>query len=393
MKHVVIVGGGASGIYAGIKLKQTLSDKVEVTILEKNDRIGKKVIASGNGKCNITNVTPLTKQIYNNKLAFDIYNNYLPTEFISDLNALGLLTTVDTAGRVYPYSESSNTVMSILLKAINDLGIKVLTSTKVYDIISKENYVLIKTTTGDFVADSVIISTGSAAFQKEGSALYNAHLNKLNLYMIPIKSGLVGLKVSTRKEINPLSSCSGVRQKGLVKLINSKNEVVFEEYGEIQFKDDGISGIVIMNASTVISRSTDKLKLVVDFFSKYKEEELVNMFKKTVSIHDATIGLLNKQLNLKIIDMLNNKNIESYFKLAKNFEIKYISTYELDKAQVAIGGVDIECVNSDLSLKTNKNIYITGELLDIDGLCGGYNLHLAFASGKIVSDAISKLYR
>ncbi len=392
MKKVIIVGGGPSGIYAAITIKKQLGNKVNVTILEKNERIGKKIIASGNGKCNITNISELNDLVYNNCLAKELYNEYPPLKFIEDLQELGLLVVKDKTGRVYPYSESSNTVMSIFLKELENLDVDVKTFTKVIDIKETSNGVIVKTTTDTYICDELIIASGSPASLKDSEVIkYNNHLNNLKMKMNKLNPGLVGLKTNTRKDGGvDFSSCSGVRQKGIVKLINKFNYVVFEEEGEIQFKENGLSGIVIMNAASIISRSNEPLKLEIDFFNAYKEEELIKILSKFKgkSLESITVGLLHKKLNLKIIELIKEKTIENFVKLAKHFPVEYISTYDFSFAQVAVGGVDISNLNSDLSLKNYQNIYITGELLDIDGLCGGYNMHMAFVTGRHAGLAI-----
>ncbi len=395
MRKVAIIGAGASGILSALNLKKQLNDNVDIYLLEKNARIGKKIITSGNGKCNLTNETLLEDNIYNNKFASKIYNELKPTQLRKFLLECGLFTKTDSMNRVYPLTESSSTVMDILLMQLNNYNVHIYTDTLVTSISKEKNKYLVDTSNDSFLVDDVIISIGSNASIKNLTiAKHYEILTKLGLNLTNIKPGLVGLKVKK----NEISGFSGIRQKSKVILSNGK-KVLFEELGEVQFKDDGISGIVVMNASSIISRNNhNDIMLKLDLLPMYEKKDLVNNLQMIVSnneliLKDLLHGLLPKMISNKICTILEKKHmltIENFIDMAKSYELTILDTYGFEYAQVCVGGLSIDNINDNLELKKYPNIYITGEVLDIDGLCGGYNLEFAFASGYVASMAICK---
>ena len=393
MKHVAIIGGGASGIFSALHLKKLFNNQIEVTIFEKNSRIGRKILASGNGKCNLTNETTLENNIYNNELANRIYNEFPPIKLREYFDTLGLFTKTDQSNRVYPQTESSNSVVDIMLLHLKKNNIFVLTDETVIDIKKQNNKYLVKTKKIEKAFDYIIISTGSKASSKLGSNNEGYDiLKKLNINITSLKPGLVGIK--TKKQ--DVSTLSGIRQKAIVKLFDNNN-IIFEESGEVQFKDEGISGIVVMNASSIIARTNNNIKITLDLLPNYKEDELINKIQhisklnKNISLKELTYGILPKMLANKICDILkNNLSIENFVNLTKNYPITIEGTYGFDNAQICVGGIELSELKDTLELKKHPNIYTTGEVINIDGLCGGYNLQFAFASSYVATNAIYK---
>lgn len=391
MKHVAIIGGGASGIFSALYLKKLFNNQIDITIFEKNSRIGRKILASGNGKCNLSNQTLLVDNIYNNEFATKIYNEFPPIKLREYLDTLGLFTKLDQANRVYPQTESSNSVLDLMLLHLKNANVIIKTEETVLDIKKQNNKYLVSTKNTSDLFDYVIISTGSKASSKLGSNNEGYDiLKKLNVNITPLKPGLVGIK--TKKQ--DVSTLSGIRQKAIVKLYDN-DKVIFEELGEVQFKDEGISGIVVMNASSIIARASSNVNMTLDLLPNYDKEELIEKLKyiqslnKNISLKELSHGILPKMLANKICDMLKDKlNIKEFVNLSKNYPINVEGTYGFDNAQICVGGVDLKELNENLELKKHPNIYATGEVLDIDGLCGGYNLQFAFASGFVAANAI-----
>lgn len=397
MKTVAIIGAGPSGIMAALTLKEQFNNDIDILLFEKNNRIGKKIIVSGNGKCNITNDDLDDLYIYNNDFAKKIVQKYTPNMLKEQLLKWGIFTKTDNSSRVYPLTESANTVMEMLLLQLNQLQINIKTSTIVTKI-NQENDKYIINTLSDgmsksYSVDYVIVSTGGKSSKIHGSNGEGYKLlEDLNVTITKVKPGLVGLKL---KE-NEISGLSGIRQKACVKLYEN-DCCIYSELGEIQFKNDGISGIVVMNASSIIARSNYKLSIVIDFLPNFENAKLIEKLNMVLNsnsklnFEDLTHGLLPKALSIKICNILKMKNdltVTSFVKLAKNYTVDIIDTYGFDASQVSVGGVNIEEVLENLELVKYKNIYVVGELLDVDGLCGGYNMHFAFASGAVVSDDI-----
>lgn len=393
MKHIAIIGGGASGIFSALHLKKLFNNQIDITIFEKNSRIGRKILASGNGKCNLSNETILDNNIYNNELATKIYNEFPPIKLREYFDTLGLFTKVDQSNRVYPQTESSNSVLDLMLLHLNKAKVNILTNEIVVDIKKQNNKYLVKTKNIEKQFDYVIISTGSKATSKLGSNNEGYDiLKKLNINITPLKPGLVGIK--TKKQ--DVSTLSGIRQKAIVKLYDN-NKVIFDELGEVQFKDEGISGIVVMNASSIIARTNNNLKMSLDLLPNLNKDELINKLEyisnlnNNISLKELTHGILPKMLANKICDNLkDNLNIRNFVKLSKNYPITIEGTYGFDNAQICVGGIDLSELKDTLELKKHPNIYVTGEVIDIDGLCGGYNLQFAFASSYVVTNAIYK---
>lgn len=388
-KKVAIIGAGPSGIIAAINI----SKYTDVVIFEKMPRMGKKIIASGNGKCNLTNMKPLNNNTYNNELARKSYNKYNPKMFREDLLKLGILTKEDIENRVYPITNSSNSVMDNFLYHLENNNVLIYTNTIVLEIKKnddKYNIITLDTIYKDF--DYVIVATGGKSNKQLGSDGEGYKLlEKLNVEHTRLCPGLVGIK--TQKD--DIKGLDGVRQKAAVTLIDNNN-IIFNELGEVQFKKDGISGIVVMNASSIIARKKVFPKLYLDLVPSISEDELIT-YLKNIKVLNSKMDILRllkavlpKMLAQNIYNKLGEKDIESYVSYIKHFELKIIDTYGFDTSQVTVGGIKINEINDDFELKKYRNIYVIGEVLDVDGLCGGYNLHFAFASGTLASNSILK---
>lgn len=385
MKNVAIIGGGASGIINAITLNKYFKGHIQITIFEKNPRIGKKIIASGNGKCNLTNKEKLQDYVYNNQFAKKIYQKLPPNKLCDYLLEMGLFTKTDQMMRVYPLTESSKTVLDMMLLNLNQKNIHIYTNTFVEEITQANNQYIVKANNQEYQFDDVVICIGSIASTKTLENHYQLFKN-MNIKITKILPGLVGLKTSKSQ----IKGLNGIRHKAKVTLYDNK-QIVFEQLGEIQFKDDGISGIVIMNASSIIARTKKSLTLVVDLLPTYQKEELKTIYQNLnfkLPLKQLLYGLLPKQIVELICSMIVDLTIDNFIEIAKNYQIDIIGNYGFPNAQVAIGGYSVDQINEDLELKAYPNMYICGEALDVDGLCGGYNLQFAFASGYVVANAI-----
>lgn len=368
---IAIIGGGASGISAAISIKRH-NPNIDVTILERFDRIGKKVLATGNGKCNIGNIN-LDSSYYNDDFVNTLINNMPLNDYLSYLESLGIYLKCDSEGRLYPYSDSSKTVMDILLRNLLELKCEVIHNFNVTDVIKTNNG--FKVTSEDkrtMFFNKVIFSYGSSAQTKE------VRISKvLSMFGHTIKKtipALVPLKVAER-----VKDLSGLRFKAKVDLyVNDKFK--YSEVGEVLFKDEGIGGIVILNVSRYID-NTKSNKLVLNFINdlsfnidsyieKNKDLEIVNILE----------GIVHKALAHKLKGSV--KEVSDIKKVLRNFTLNVTGDYGISFSQISKGGVETKEVNPTTfeSLKI-KDLYIIGEALNIDGACGGYNLYFALASG------------
>lgn len=359
MKKVAIIGAGALGIVSAIMLK----DDFKVTLIEKNNKLGKKILASGNGKCNFTNISD-KKGKYNNDFALDIVNYFDSQKTLEFFSNLGLVYKIDEENRVYPLSESSQTVLDVFKKNLN--GVRILLDSRVNRIVVNENdiEVFYKNVIESF--DYVICASGSLA-SNLGSEYAYSYLKSLNINITDLNSGLSSLVLKEN-----VSSLNGVRCKCLVNLY--KDDIhVYKEYGEVLFKEDGIGGIVILNVSSIINREKGNYKISLD----------LSYGACNYSSNNDLIGMVHP----KIKDYMVANNLNDITDL--NFIVTSTSKHE--NAQVICGGVKIEELNNNLSWKKDNRIYLGGELIDCDGLCGGYNLQFAFSCAKVISDSIKKI--
>lgn len=403
MKKVTIVGAGSSGLMASIYLKEQVIKNnldLEIILLEKNDRVGKKILSTGNGKCNFSNYLLEPKYYNNPEFVKPILESFSCTDLTEWFLQKGLISKVDKEGRVYPITENASSVLDIFRLELEKYNIRTHTSFTVKSIKQKSNGYIISDGKNDIYTDYLVISTGGLSAPVLGSSGDLHRLLKgLDINITKMQPGLVGIK--TDKE--SIRSLSGLRTKSLVRLYED-NKLIHEEFGEIQFKDDGISGIVVMNVASKI-RNLDNAKIEVDLLPTLREEDIYNYLDNkqkeygNFSVSQLLVGLLPNVLALKVLKDLNLKDdmkikhlrkeeFEKIIKIVKKYPFKVVSLYGYDRSQVTVGGVDLKELNENLELKKLPNIFLCGEILDIDGMCGGYNLQFAFSSAVYVSKAI-----
>lgn len=342
---VGIIGAGASGLLLATKLEKL---NIEYMLFNAG-KVGRKILASGNGRCNICHNSYTSKDYFNNPLAIKVLDNSYK-DVLNYLEELEIYTKCDNEGRMYPISESSQSVLNILLSNIHNKIIDL----EIKEISSRSGKYYFNGCYGPF--DKVVIATGSIASFKKPYFSYE-YIDKLGIKFNPFKPSLVGF--TTMKKIKAMS---GARAKCHATLLQNQ-EVIHEEDGEVIFKDNGISGIVIMNLSGYYAH----LKSKADVFVK-----LDFSYGKDYKSYDSII-------QPKILAYLEENQINPH-----SLYIPISGVYDFEFAQVCVGGIDISMMNDNLSLKKDKNIYVMGEVLDIDAICGGYNLLFAFASSLYV---------
>ena len=406
MSDVAIIGGGASGLFCAIYIKHLLNkldiNNTNITIYERLEKTGKKLLATGNGKCNFSN-KHTSKEKYNNpEFVEPLLKKFNYKHLREFLEELGLYTVVDSEGRAYPQSETANSVLDILRTKIKIEGITESCNTDIKKITYLNGKYILETNRNQKMqADYLVMATGGKACPIHGSNGSGYVLLKpFKHKIVDPRPGLVSIKTDP----NQVKSLAGIRVKANVLVYDKKKKsVVWQEAGEVLFKPDGLSGIVMMQASTFMQRNNGSYKIYLDLCPNYTEEAIVldltkrfEMFKG-FEISQLLTGMFNKMLNLAIlkkakidlsghVSKLTKKDILKIAKVIKEFEFDYDGTFDFDKAQVTIGGVDLTEVNRlTLESKKSDNLYIIGELLDIDGECGGFNLQWAFTSGVIAA--------
>ena len=385
---VAIVGGGASGVLCAILIKMNRPDIV-LDLYEQNDRLMKKLLQTGNGMCNLDNVNSNDYKNYNTELISNVVSKYDFTVVTKIFKQLGLITMIDNEGRCYPHSRKANSVVDVLLANLNLNGVNINVNTLVMSINQYSNQFVINMNKN---YDVVVMATGGCAGI---NYFYNTKMlaKEFGFGWKKETPSLVALKV--RENVKGLS---GIRVKAKVKYYTKLvgqdlkyYELVEERSGEVLFKDEGLSGIVIYEISRKLNVGRSN-KIVLDLFEEYTIDDLQKIieanYHKFINPIDALIGIVPKMISYDIAKRCNN-DVRKFANCLKNYEFIILNTYDFDQAQVMRGGIDLDNIDiNTFEAKEIKNLYCIGEALNVDGTCGGYNLHFAWASAISAADAI-----
>lgn len=386
---IAVIGGGASGIAAAIYAKR-ICNKNSVTVLERSDRVLKKLLATGNGRCNLSNtsISPENYFSHTPKEVSKILDAFPPEEERQFFKSLGILLCEENC-RIYPYSRRANAVSDALRAECEHLGIKVRTGSFVNKIERKGNGFSVL---GEFF-DKVIISCGGGSapsFGTDGNSF--KLLKELGHTITPLSYALSPVKVKEN-----VTKLKGIRVHCRVSLIN-KGEVIRSESGELQLTDYGLSGIAIMQLSRLCKKgSLIKVDLMPEFSQKELESLLLQRTRdfSHLKADDFLTGFLHKILGQYILDRCHiNKNIfagefspQNIKALAnelKSLSFSVESVLGKEQSQATSGGALLSEFDTDtLESKKLPGLYCTGEALDCVGDCGGYNLHWAWATAYI----------
>ncbi len=386
--EVIIIGGGASGMVSAIK---ALENNHQVTILEKNNKVLKKLLVTGNGRCNYWNTEMNLDKYYTDDFAaLETILKLNKDQVLPFFRGLGIVEK-NINGYYYPYSNQATSIYNALYNKVINLKGKIITDINVLDIVKKDKF-LITTDKGMFKADKVILATGSKVRSDESGYVL---AQKLGHSLNPLHPALVKLV----GQDNFYQAWENVRCEAILSLYEDKL-IKKQEYGEVQLTNYGLSGIVAFNLSSTISRGLSLGKnefITINFvpWCKNKNELKNYLDVKSVMIPDFNLSqILEGFLNYKIINLIFKIlkiNKEAKWEDVKQAEVlKYLvafpfyikETKDFLDAQVTTGGIPLKEINPKTmeSLKT-KGLYLTGELLDVDGICGGYNLGFAWMSG------------
>lgn len=396
MSKVVVIGAGASGIIASLKA----SVNNEVILIDGNPQCGKKLLITGNGKCNYWNENINVENYFTsdlNKLNQILEKN---KEVLNYLDDLGIYPKIKN-GYYYPASGLAASIREIFERELERNNVKTLYNTKVLNVIKNNEKFIVETTYEKIECDKVIVATGSKAAPKTGSDGFGYQLAKnFNHTINPVLPSLTSLKT-----IENVKEWAGVRCDASLKLYINNN-LIKEESGEIQLTEDGISGICTFNISGLVSKSlynNKEVKVKINFvpninnFYEFMEERNKKIPNRT--IEELLESILNYKLTnniLKRCHLNKNEYYNKLNKLDKKLLIKNITELDLlitetksfDKAQVCTGGIPLNEVTENMESIYEKNLYFIGELLDVDGKCGGFNLAFAFITGYIAGENI-----
>ena len=398
--RVLVIGGGAAGMMAALTAAE---NGHAVTLLERQGRVGRKLMATGNGRCNLTNhhVSPAhyhgeTPDFCRHALAaFDVGSTLLY------FAGLGLLTTAEDSGRVYPFSNMAGSVLDVLRFALENSGIDLRTGCVVTGIKKKGNTFLVRTESGEeFTADRVILAAGGAAGGKVGGVMDGYQLAKgLGHHRTPLYPSLVQIRTDPTYP----RALKGVKAEAVV-TIRRGGEVLARNRGEVLFTEYGVSGPVIFDISRTAATGGDGLTVTLDLFPDWEQREALDWLRqRRQSAGDREAGtLLTGALHSRLGQMvckaagftnqraagLSDGDLRRIAAQAKGFTLPVTGVCGFDQAQVTAGG--LRCGEFDphtMESRLVPGFYACGEVLDIDGDCGGYNLQWAWSSGRLAGAA------
>jgi predicted Rossmann fold flavoprotein len=403
MRDIIIIGAGASGLVSAIVSARRGK---KVLILEKNSKVGKKILATGNGKCNITNQRPTLDRFYsdNPKFITQIFEGYNYQSVKQFFKTIGLELVEGKEGKVFPMSLQASSVVELLEAECEQLGVTILCNTEVSHVNNfKDGYKKVIHTLGNEKVKSVIFATGSlSAPQLGGVEMGIGFAKKLGHKIIKPFPTLVQLT----SPVNNLKELAGVKVDSRVTLKHKKGSI--QKQGDVLFTSYGISGLAILDISRFVMQElieTPMVTLEIDLMPKMSSEQLFSLMKKSLvkksqkSIKIWMQGFINKKLispilkplklESKTVGSITSNEIELIIKEIKCFEFKINGSRGYKGAEVATGGVDTKEINPEtMESKKHKGIYFTGEVLDVDGDRGGFNLHFAWVSGLRVGKAV-----
>lgn len=391
--NIIVIGGGASGLIAAIKAAQ---NGAKVTVLEKNNKIGEKIKITGNGQCNITNLNMSAKHFYGDESFINsVIKKLIPEETIKMFQSMGLYCC-DMNGYVYPRSKQAASVVNTLRDYALNLGIKIKTNNVVSNISASSQKFLVDIGI-TLECDRLIIATGGLAAPNTGSTGEGFKFaQNLGHSITELKPALTALIC---KESN-INIASGVRSDCTISVFE-KNQLIGSEFGQLQITDYGVSGIPIFNLSHLI---TKERYIEIDFLSEYSKEEFENIIYKNsdLTVKALLCGLFKEKLvkfflreagikeTVKCSE-LQTSHLNQLLCVCKNYQIHNLCRRGFDFAQVTQGGIPTDEINPDtMESKIVKNLYFCGEIINVDGICGGYNLQFAWSSGYIAGDNSSK---
>lgn len=380
--NVAIIGGGASGMACAITLKK-LNPNLTTIIIERNDRLGKKLSATGNGQGNLTNLNMSTDKYFcpNPQILSDTLGDY-----DSALHLFSCLFSYDGSGKVYPSGKQASALTDDLIYSLKKLGVQTLLSASVVKI--DKGFVLTLSNGEKIGAQTVVLCAGGKAqkqFGTDGTAYSLAQ--KFGHKITALYPSLVQIKT----DVSDVKTLRGIRADCVATaVVDGKKVKSFR--GDVIFTEYGVSGNAIFSLSPYLV-DKENVQIALEFLPDLTESEIIDSIqnKKLLGYDTSELlsGSVHNQIGRAIIKRSKSDDAKIIARTLKNFNLEVRGNLGFDYAQVTRGGIDTEQIDCNLQSKLCKNLYFAGEILDVDGECGGYNLHWAFKSGIKVATAIA----
>ena len=399
MSKVVIIGGGAAGMMAAYSAALTSN---KVILLEKNEKLGKKIYITGKGRCNLTNAsdmnTVMENVVSNKRFLFSAFRNFTNEDIMKLVENNGTKLKVERGNRVFPVSNHSSDVIKSIENAIRDLGVDIRLNTKVDElIIENDRCVGVIVGKNKIMADAVIVATGGMSYQATGSDGDGYRFAKeAGLSVSKLYPSLVPFNVEGER----VKALQGLSLRNIHVYIYNDKKLVYDEFGEMLFTHFGVSGPVIISASAlIVNRDIKGYRLCIDLKPALDNEKLDERILRDFAEqkNKQLKNSLNKLFPTKLIDeviyqskidpekkanLLTKEERHRLVSATKNLEFKLSSTRGFNEAIITKGGVEVSQINpKTMESKSVKGLFFAGEVLDLDALTGGYNLQIAWSSG------------
>ncbi len=405
---VIVIGGGPAGMMAAITSAQNGN---KVIILEKMERLGRKLLITGKGRCNITSSLPIEDFIQNTpgngQFLYSCFKNYTNNDIIEFLKQQGLEVKEERGNRIFPVTDKSIDVLECFKKKLKQLNVDIKYNTKVTEIIKTENGLEVKTEHDTIKAEKIILSTGGKSYPLTGSTGDGYKLaQKLGHTITEIKPSLVPLECYEKHTCKNLQGLSLKNISIQIRNIEN-NKTIYEDFGEMIFTHFGVSGPTILSSSAHLVRQKNikeylknkKIILKIDFkpalseeklderilrdFSELKNKQFKNSLDKLLPQKLIPIIIEKSQIDPnKKVNEIKKQERKNLIKILKNFELTISNFRPIEEAIITSGGINIKEINpKTMESKIVKGLYFAGEIIDVDSYTGGFNLQIAYSTG------------
>jgi len=407
MSKVLVVGGGAAGMFAAIFAAYNGN---EVHLFEKNEKLGKKIFITGKGRCNITNASDMetlfASVVTNSKFLYSSFYGFSNQDVIDFFERLGVATKIERGNRVFPVSDHSSDVIAALSRELKNLGVEIHLSSEVTKIVGKEKFEYMELKNGQKIrGDVCIIATGGFSYQTTGSTGDGYRFAKaLGHQVTEIIPSLVPLII---KE-DYVRELQGLSLRNVEATIYDGNKILYRDFGEMLFTHFGVSGPLMLSASSYIAKRVreKELQLVIDLkpalsfeqldqrvlrdFDENRNKQFKNAIQKLFPSKLIPVILAVSNIDSeKKVNLITKEERQHFITLIKNFTFTISGLRDFNEAIITKGGVNVKEINpSTMESKMVQNLYFVGEVLDLDALTGGYNLQIAWSTGYAAGSSI-----